>query len=121
MARTWNRGRGRRHIWDLKVRFIFLVRPILLQSALPSYEVFFFFNPSRMMPSTTSQDSMERPVGTNTTWMREIEGNPEFVAGWNEQIKNQRVRKAVESQAIDLTTLASTPMHDRLNSSAPRQ
>jgi hypothetical protein len=46
--------------------------------------------------------------------MREIEGNPEFVAGWNEQIKYQRVKKAVESQAIDLTLLASTPMHDRL-------
>jgi hypothetical protein len=46
--------------------------------------------------------------------MREIEGDPEFVLGWNEQIQYQRVRKAVESQAIDLTLLASTPMHDRL-------
>jgi len=46
--------------------------------------------------------------------MREIEGDPAFVASWNEAMKYQRVQKAAESQAIDLTLLASTPMHDRL-------
>lgn len=55
-----------------------------------------------------------RPDGTNTTWMREIEGDPAFVMSWNEGMKYQRVEKAAESQAIDLTLLASTPMHDRL-------
>jgi thiamine pyrophosphate-dependent acetolactate synthase large subunit-like protein len=46
--------------------------------------------------------------------MREIDGDPAFVASWNEAIKNQRLEKAVESQSIDLVSLASTPMHDRL-------
>ena len=46
--------------------------------------------------------------------MREIEGDPAFVASWNEAMKYQRVQKAAETQAIDLTLLASTPMHDRL-------
>jgi hypothetical protein len=46
--------------------------------------------------------------------MREIDGDPAFVTSWNESIKNQRLQKATESQSIDLISLASTPMHDRL-------
>jgi hypothetical protein len=46
--------------------------------------------------------------------MREIDGDPAFVASWNEATKNQRLKKATESQSIDLTLLAKTPMHDRL-------
>lgn len=46
--------------------------------------------------------------------MREVDGNPAFVTSWNESIKNQRLEKAIDSQSIDLTALASVPMHDRL-------
>ena len=46
--------------------------------------------------------------------MREIEGDPAIVASWNEAMKNQRLEKASETQSIDLTSFASTPMHDRL-------
>lgn len=46
--------------------------------------------------------------------MREIEGDPVFVSSWKEAMQAQRRRKAAESQSIDLTLLASTPMHDRL-------
>jgi hypothetical protein len=46
--------------------------------------------------------------------MRNIEGDPAFVASWDEAMKYQRLKKAAESQAVDLTLLASTPMHDRL-------
>ena len=46
--------------------------------------------------------------------MREIDGDPAFVASWNEAMKNQRLKKAAESQSIDLALLAKTPMHDRL-------
>jgi len=55
-----------------------------------------------------------RPDGTNTTWMRNIEGDPAFVTSWNEAMKNQRFEKARESQSIDIMSLASTPIHDRL-------
>jgi hypothetical protein len=55
-----------------------------------------------------------RPDGTNTTWMRDIEGDPAIIASWNEAMKNQRLEKAMETQSIDLMSLASTPMHDRL-------
>lgn len=46
--------------------------------------------------------------------MRDVEGDPAFVVSWNEAMKNQRLEKAHESQSIDLISLASTPMHDRL-------
>jgi len=46
--------------------------------------------------------------------MRDIDGDPAFVASWNEAMKNQRLKKAAESQSVDLTLLAKTPMHDRL-------
>ena len=46
--------------------------------------------------------------------MREIEGDPAFVTAWNDAMAYQRVKKATESQSIDLLSLASTPMHDRL-------
>jgi hypothetical protein len=55
-----------------------------------------------------------RSDGTNTNWMRDIEGDPAFVVSWNEAIKYQRVEKASESQSIDLMPWASIPMHDRL-------
>jgi len=55
-----------------------------------------------------------RPDGTNTTWMRDIEGDNTLVESWNDSLQNQRLRKAAESQSIDITQLASTPMHDRL-------
>jgi len=55
-----------------------------------------------------------RSDGTNTNWMRDIEGDPDFVVSWNEAIKYQRVEKASESQSIDLMPWASIPMHDRL-------
>jgi hypothetical protein len=55
-----------------------------------------------------------RPDGTNTTWMRDIEGDPAFVVSWNEAMKHQRLDKASESQPIDIVQLASIPMHDRL-------
>ena len=55
-----------------------------------------------------------RPDGTNTTWMRDIEGEYSLVDSWNDALKNQRLRKAAQSQSIDITRLASTPMHDRL-------
>src|SRR6266567_6056687 len=55
-----------------------------------------------------------RPDGTNTTWMRDIEGDPAFVVSWNEAMKHQRLDKASESQPIDTMQLASIPMHDRL-------
>jgi hypothetical protein len=55
-----------------------------------------------------------RPDGTNTTWMRDIEGDPAFVVSWNEAMKHQRLDKASESQPIDIMQLASIPMHDRL-------
>jgi hypothetical protein len=45
--------------------------------------------------------------------MRTID-DPALVDSWNDAMKEQRVKKAVESQSIDLTLLASTPMHDRL-------
>ena len=46
--------------------------------------------------------------------MRDIEGDPAFVVSWDEAMKEQRIQKARESQSIDLTQLASVPMHDRL-------
>jgi hypothetical protein len=46
--------------------------------------------------------------------MREIEDDPVLVPSWNEAMREQRIRKAAESQSIDLVSLASTPMHDRL-------
>lgn len=46
--------------------------------------------------------------------MREIDGDPAFVTTWNDAMAYQRVKKAAESQSIDLLSLASTPMHDRL-------
>jgi hypothetical protein len=46
--------------------------------------------------------------------MRGIEGDPAFVVSWNEAIKDQRLDKASESQSMDLISLASIPMHDRL-------
>lgn len=46
--------------------------------------------------------------------MRDIEGDPAIIASWNEAMKNQRLEKAMENQSIDLISLASTPMHDRL-------
>lgn len=46
--------------------------------------------------------------------MRDIEGDPAFVVSWNEAMKHQRLDKASESQPIDITQLASIPMHDRL-------
>lgn len=55
-----------------------------------------------------------RQDGTNTTWMRDIEGDPAFVVSWNEAMKHQRLDKASESQPIDIIQLASIPMHDRL-------
>lgn len=55
-----------------------------------------------------------RPDGTNTTWMRAIEADSPLVESWESSMKAQRLRKAAESQSIDLTLLASTPMHDRL-------
>ncbi|KAH9988305.1 hypothetical protein BJV77DRAFT_1070141 [Russula vinacea] len=61
-----------------------------------------------------------RADGTSTTWVREIDGDPAIVASWNEAMKSQRLKKAMESQSIDLISLASTPMHDRLTfESAP--
>jgi hypothetical protein len=45
--------------------------------------------------------------------MRTID-DPALVDSWNDAMKEQRVKKAVESQSIDLTLLASTPTHDRL-------
>jgi histone-lysine N-methyltransferase SUV39H len=55
-----------------------------------------------------------RPDGTNTTWMRDIEGDSILVKSWEDSLKEQHLRKAAESQSINLTLLASTPMHDRL-------
>ncbi len=46
--------------------------------------------------------------------MRDFEGDPAFVVSWNEAMKYQRLEKARESQSIDITQLATTPMHDRL-------
>jgi len=46
--------------------------------------------------------------------MRDIEGDSAFVFSWNEAMEVQRLEKALESQSIDITSLASTPMHDRL-------
>lgn len=46
--------------------------------------------------------------------MRDIDGDPAFVVSWNEAMKNQRLDKASESHSIDLVSLASIPMHDRL-------
>ena len=55
-----------------------------------------------------------RPDGTNTTWMRDIDGESTLVESWEASMKAQRLRKAAASQSIDITLLASTPMHDRL-------
>lgn len=55
-----------------------------------------------------------RPDGTNTTWMRDFEDDTFLVESWNDALKHQRLLKATESQSIDITLLASTPMHDRL-------
>jgi hypothetical protein len=46
--------------------------------------------------------------------MRDIEGDSTLVESWEASMKEQRLRKAKESQSIDITLLASTPMHDRL-------
>ncbi len=46
--------------------------------------------------------------------MRDVEGESTLVESWNDSLKKQHLRKAVESQSIDITLLASTPMHDRL-------
>jgi hypothetical protein len=45
--------------------------------------------------------------------MRTID-DPALVDSWNDAMKHQRRKKANESQSVDLTLLASTPMHDRL-------
>lgn len=45
--------------------------------------------------------------------MRTID-DPALVDSWTDAMKQQRVKKANESQSVDLTLLASTPMHDRL-------
>jgi hypothetical protein len=45
--------------------------------------------------------------------MRTID-DPALVESWDEAMKNQRLNMAVESQSVDVTQLASTPMHDRL-------
>ncbi|KAH9053843.1 hypothetical protein EDB87DRAFT_1825401 [Lactarius vividus] len=55
-----------------------------------------------------------RPDGTNTTWMRDVEDESTLVESWNDSLQKQRLLKAVESQSIDITLLASTPIHDRL-------
>ncbi|KAI9453438.1 hypothetical protein F5148DRAFT_1232961 [Russula earlei] len=55
-----------------------------------------------------------RPDGTNTTWMRSIDGDPALVASWNEATRAQRRERAAASQSMDLRLLASTPAHDRL-------
>ncbi|KAH9057124.1 hypothetical protein EDB83DRAFT_2316093 [Lactarius deliciosus] len=55
-----------------------------------------------------------RPDGTNTTWMHDVEGESTLVESWNDSLQKQRLLKAMESQSIDITLLASTPMHDRL-------
>jgi histone-lysine N-methyltransferase SUV39H len=47
-----------------------------------------------------------RPDGTNTTWMRDIEGDPAIIASWNEAMKNQRLEKAMETQSIDLNVIS---------------
>jgi hypothetical protein len=36
------------------------------------------------------------------------------ITSWNEKMKGQHLQKAEESQSIDITALALTPMHDRL-------
>jgi hypothetical protein len=46
--------------------------------------------------------------------MRDDPTNPALFDSWNDAMKGQRQDKAAESQSIDLTLLASTPMHDRL-------
>ncbi len=46
--------------------------------------------------------------------MRDIEGDDGILESWNQAMKGQRLRKAVDSQSINITLLASTPMHDRL-------
>jgi len=46
--------------------------------------------------------------------MRDIDGDSTLVESWEASLKEQRLRKAAESQSIDITLLASTPMHDRL-------
>ena len=46
--------------------------------------------------------------------MRATDTDSFLVESWESAMKQQRLRKATESQSIDLTLLASTPMHDRL-------
>jgi hypothetical protein len=46
--------------------------------------------------------------------MRDIDGESALVESWEASMKAQRLRNAAQSQSIDITLLASTPMHDRL-------
>jgi hypothetical protein len=46
--------------------------------------------------------------------MRDIEDDSALITSWNDAMKEQRRKAAAESQSIDLTPLATTPMHDRL-------
>lgn len=46
--------------------------------------------------------------------MRDIEGDSILVKSWQDSLKQQHLRQAAESQSMDLTLLAKTPMHDRL-------
>jgi hypothetical protein len=73
-----------------------------------------FLIPSLLSSPKVRWKDWKRLDGTNTTWMREIDGDPALVDSWNDAMKHQRLKKAAESQSIDLTLLASTPMHDRL-------
>lgn len=83
------------------------LRPSL--SLTPSFRI-----DDRLLYTKIRWKNWSRPDGTNTTWMREIEDDPVLVPSWNEAMRYQRLRKASESQSIDLVSLASTPMHDRL-------
>ncbi|KAF8479076.1 hypothetical protein DFH94DRAFT_747477 [Russula ochroleuca] len=62
-----------------------------------------------------------RPDGTNTTWMRDIEGDPAIIASWNEAMKNQRLEKAMETQSIDLNRaqVVEEKMAERLRKGWP--
>lgn len=44
----------------------------------------------------------------------DVEANSTLIESWNDSRKDLRLRKAAESQSMDITLLASTPMHDRL-------
>jgi len=46
--------------------------------------------------------------------MRDIDDDSALITSWNDAMKEQRCKAAAKSQSIDLTPLATTPMHDRL-------